>query len=168
MVLYGLVWLLGFGVFVIEAHLPQPRSLTRVRTFAGASLGLFLATLLASKILPLREDVLNFMCAAAFSVMLYFMTAMRLNSRAITRVAAVLSNMSYTLYLTHFPLIALLSCAVLGGGRLQPGLGAMVIYIGLLLLALVYAFLMYCLFERNTSRIQAGLRQRLVHRPASL
>jgi peptidoglycan/LPS O-acetylase OafA/YrhL len=67
-----------------------------------------------------------------------------------TRAAA---EISYTLYLTHFPFLTFLVMVGLAPHRFQPGWSGAVVYGGLLICALAWATGVWWCFERKTERV---------------
>lgn len=67
------------------------------------------------------------------------------------------SEISYTLYLVHFPLLAFLFFVFFQGGRCCPGLAGLLGFSAILLALLAYAAGVWWCFERNTDRIRAFL-----------
>jgi peptidoglycan/LPS O-acetylase OafA/YrhL len=63
------------------------------------------------------------------------------------------SEISYTLYLTHFPLITLIILADLAPERLQPSASSALLYVALISTAITWAGLIWWCFERNTDRV---------------
>lgn len=80
----------------------------------------------------------------------------------LSRGAYHLSEMSYSLYLIHFPLVLFIGGTVFGGDRLVPspyGLATYFFWLGLLL---VIAWGFWYLFERRTPEIRCVVRQFLL------
>jgi peptidoglycan/LPS O-acetylase OafA/YrhL len=76
-----------------------------------------------------------------------------------TRVAHALSEISFTLYATHFPLLALIYFCFIAPRQWPPGGHAILIGGVMLLAALLLAWAMWWCFERNTMIVRAvGLR----------
>jgi peptidoglycan/LPS O-acetylase OafA/YrhL len=61
-----------------------------------------------------------------------------------------ISEISYSLYLFHFPFLFFICAGMLGGSQWHPGLNAYLIFTGLALLTLVIGILAWLLFERHT------------------
>ena len=103
MVLYGIVWLFGFGVALVsrsKRDAPQPVALS-------LSLLLFILTLVVAKLNTQWGAINDFACGAAFAITLYFLVSLKTRNSLITRFARTSAGFSYTLYLTHFPMLAL-------------------------------------------------------------
>jgi peptidoglycan/LPS O-acetylase OafA/YrhL len=70
-----------------------------------------------------------------------------------SRTTRGLSEISYTLYLTHFPLFAFLFFTAITPQRWYPGYQGAMIYLAIAVLGLAWAFAMWWCFERNTHRV---------------
>src|SRR5262249_16318480 len=69
-------------------------------------------------------------------------------------VARHLSNMSYTLYLAHFPLLLFLYATIQREGRWQPDTSHLCLLTGLCTLVFFYAYLLSRVTEARTERIR--------------
>lgn len=78
------------------------------------------------------------------------------------RLATALSNMSYTLYATHFPALFALWALLLAPRQYPPGATAALIAGAALAVALGQAAIVWLLFERNTARWRQALAARLL------
>ena len=76
--------------------------------------------------------------------------------------ALAVAEVSYTLYLTHFPLFTLLVLVSLAPHRFQPGLDGAGAYGALMLAALAWAACFWWCFERNTDRVFRYLAKRFI------
>jgi peptidoglycan/LPS O-acetylase OafA/YrhL len=89
--------------------------------------------------------------------------------RVAARVAHFLSEFSFTLYVTHIPVIRLLrhiGLHWLGRNRLSPDAPLdYAIYAGMLALLLAAAWLSYLLFESHTFRVRRAIKNALMRRP---
>ena len=75
------------------------------------------------------------------------------------------ADVSYTLYLSHVPLLAFLAAVIVHGTRLPLGRPAVLLWVAGCGLALLHAKLLWWLFERHTGRVRAaaiGFHQRIV------
>ncbi len=77
------------------------------------------------------------------------------------------SELSYTLYLTHFPLLTLIVLVGFAPDRLPPSIFAAGLYAGLLSVALIWAAIVWWCFERNTDRVYSLIASTLLA-PATL
>jgi peptidoglycan/LPS O-acetylase OafA/YrhL len=81
------------------------------------------------------------------------------------RIAGGLSEISYTLYATHFPLLAFIYFTALAPRQWAPGLPPLLIGFAMLTAALVLAATLWWCFERNTLKVRAALTSLLPKRP---
>jgi peptidoglycan/LPS O-acetylase OafA/YrhL len=81
-------------------------------------------------------------------------------------IARASSEFSFTLYLTHFPLLTLIVLTGFAPTRFAPGILAFATFAGLALTAIGWAALCWWCFERNTDRLYAMLASGLL-RPAT-
>jgi peptidoglycan/LPS O-acetylase OafA/YrhL len=63
------------------------------------------------------------------------------------------SEISYTLYLTHFPLLTLIVMVGFTPAKYAPSVTAAVIYSALIFAAIIWAIAVWWCFERNTDRL---------------
>jgi peptidoglycan/LPS O-acetylase OafA/YrhL len=73
------------------------------------------------------------------------------------RLTTGLSQISYTLYLVHFPLLAFGFFGWARGVRLQPGLEGYTLGVAVLALCLAFAVGFWWCFERNTDALRAAV-----------
>jgi peptidoglycan/LPS O-acetylase OafA/YrhL len=165
MVLLGLVWLMGAGVFVLNRHVTLPRA--AYRAIGWSSAALFCLSLGFSRATGsgLAGDLL---VGAAFSALLVAIVRGGPVNNVASAVSRRMANFSYTLYLTHFPLAAFLACWLLGNKRLAPSPEESAAFAAAVVLLLLYAFGISLLFENNTNAIQTYLKRRLQRSPALL
>lgn len=79
----------------------------------------------------------------------------------------LLSEISYTLYLTHQPLMILLSAFWHHGNRWRPDLPHVALEIIPISIALLFAYLMYFLFESRTDKVRDFLKSVILARTPS-
>lgn len=72
------------------------------------------------------------------------------------RIAGWLSEISYTLYATHFPLLAFIYFTAIAPRQWPPGLHALGLGMAMLAVALLAAAALWWCFERNTPRVRAA------------
>ncbi|OLE28276.1 MAG: hypothetical protein AUI36_31230 [Cyanobacteria bacterium 13_1_40CM_2_61_4] len=153
---YFLIWLAGaaVGLGPRSTHLRFPRT---ALLWSALSALLFVLALAFSRARLVKPEMLvDFVVAAGFTLWLYVLVHLpegRL-SRVYSKVARSLAGFSYTLYLTHFPLVLLLRGWLNGETWWQPG--ARHLLYGLLLSTVVaaYAYLVARLTEANPDAIR--------------
>lgn len=83
-------------------------------------------------------------------------------SAALRRVVRGLSEMSYTLYLTHFPFLTSIVMVGFAPMKWPPGAFAAGVYMALLVAAVVWAGVVWWCFERHTDRVYLTLSRKLL------
>lgn len=157
---YFLVWLMGAFI----AWLPEEETLKNKAAMYGSAL-LFSLVFLGSKVFKLPGRVGDFAIALTFASLLYSVLRSPLKSTrsGYARISEFLSGISYTLYLTHVPVLVFFAAVVIGTGRqLGPDLKGYAVGFAALLVILVYGTSMWFLFERNTGHVRSWLESRLL------
>lgn len=161
MIALSLVWLMGLGAFIFSTQSTFNRVTGRGLFFMGALL-LFLFSLFYShKTSTLYADDL---IGLSFACLFPFMTSHTIRFIWYEKIATTISNMSYTLYLVHFPVL-FFTFTVFKIPRLQQLSWEGYLVFGSILLA-VFAFSwgMWFLFERHTAQIRQVCNQTLLPR----
>ncbi len=149
--LYGLVWLMGFGVHLASQRLQRSPVARGLAIWVGAvGFGVLLA---APRLLHTSGWPMDFVLAAAFALWMSGIGSSPHSGKTLPG-ADLLARASYTLYLTHFPFIAFICAIAFDGRRYLPGVEGALAYAGILILALAYAWSVYWLFERRTAAVQ--------------
>jgi peptidoglycan/LPS O-acetylase OafA/YrhL len=103
----------------------------------------------------------------AFAFVLPILTMLPSLGAIYNGVARSLANISYTLYATHFPVLAFIWFVVLAPHKWAVGPTTAIIMGSLIVTALAVAAGMWWLFERNTDRVRNVLESWLVARAAT-
>ena len=158
LVLAGIVWLFGYGAYVLAST----KSVFRV----CRSLPFFLASLVGTLIflglarfgrLPLSD----YLVGLAFAGMIPFLANQKSRFNIYEKSAVHLSNVSYTLYLFHFPVVAFLFFVFLPKGRFLPSASNYFGYAACFLGVLLLSFALWWLFESRTSDVKNIIRRLL-------
>lgn len=75
-------------------------------------------------------------------------------NKVIKKGILLLSDISYTLYLFHFPLVILIYTMFFSKKQMEFSLGGLCVYIMIILCLLIVSYLFWFLFERNTWKLQ--------------
>lgn len=154
------VWLMGAGV----AACTRP-AMARVQAFARRLWPLTTAWLLGALAygkatswqarLGAEADLV---LGAAFALWCLSMAGRGLDPRHLAvRLAERLSDWSYSLYLSHFPVVMLLAALGFTQAKWQPGPAALGLYALLLAVLVAVGWLVWYLFERHTARVRGAL-----------
>ncbi len=91
---------------------------------------------------------------AAFCYAIVSMQPTRILADRLTAVARGLSEISYSLYLVHFPCVILISVWFYGSSQLDPNLNGFMHYFAWLVALLLVSLVFWWLFERQTNRVR--------------
>ncbi len=152
------IWLLGsalaIGCLALRHGGPQIPALGRWRD--PVAIAVLILVLGATRAIPSRFEGLGaYALACATAVVLWRFSARDTQGGALQRAASGLAGLSYTLYLSHAPLLALLSTVVLQHRRLVFGPEGFGWWTAAMVAALMQAVALWWLFERNTPRVRA-------------
>jgi peptidoglycan/LPS O-acetylase OafA/YrhL len=153
MVLSGLIWLAGAFAYLVydrgwfSSYLRTPIAFV-------ATMLLLLVSLAASKSrygTDLSKDLFIGLAAAALVLVLArYEKAPKLYEET----AGILADGSYTVYLVHFPFLALLANIVLHNEKFDATIAGYTAFVGLGFGAIIYSYVIYWLFERHTGKLR--------------
>ena len=159
--LYFVIWMAG--ALVGRLHHTAQFGAPRMQAIVTMSAGLiFFGTLAWSRTQKLSSDTLpDFLIGLSFALWLYMLIHGTREdvSPALTNVAKTLSGFSYTLYLTHFPVLLLLRGLLDPQGNWQPDLLHLLVGLGIALLMLTYAYFVAEFTEARTASVRRRLLQ---------
>ena len=162
----GVVWLFGYAVLMLWRR-PAVQRLAARRWYAVVSLAGFALSMGISRVGliadQLHADLLIGLCFALF---MPAMIAHAPTAHWFERLSTGLSTISYSLYLTHFPLLAFVATIGLDNRQLPVDATGLTVFIGMLSVCMLYAMLVYWLFERNTAQVADRLH-RVLQNPHS-
>lgn len=150
------VWLLGYAVHVSMQY-PTLRSIACGAGFFCVSFLGFIASLLAVRLgagLGLGADLA---VGFTFATMLPFLISRQPRVGWYVKIATALSEISYTLYVVHFPVLAFLFFSFRLPIKSPPGPGAYLFFAVLLMLVIAYAWAVWWLFERRTDIVRKSV-----------
>lgn len=176
----GGIWLFGAGVWWIASKPNQAGIFQNAwwRMIFGA---IFFGTLAATKTKsPLGNDWAVGLAFAAWMPSLLGpwkdsmlpcdpLTCILRRLRVFSRwISTALSDLSYTLYVAHFPVLFLAGTAWLHGARFQPNRHGLVVFGVLSASSLGISTLMWYLFERRTGDVRDWLSSVFLHTPRNI
>jgi peptidoglycan/LPS O-acetylase OafA/YrhL len=156
----GLIWLAGALAYLAVPRVKQLSAGTFRALFALAGLALMVT-------LPLTYTYGNpgnalFGCACALVVP--FLACLRNRGGLYGKTSFWLSEMSFTLYVVHFPLALFLWFWLFAPAQYPLGSQGIAIWSGLIAATLAYSFVMWWLFERNTVRVRKWAQRVMIRR----
>ncbi|NJR43816.1 MAG: acyltransferase family protein [Akkermansiaceae bacterium] len=144
----GLIWLLGVGVWKIGRKLTG-----RIREiWAMAGFFVFLASLAFSKTESLFGS--DYAVGIAFSFWMFALLGAWKKLDFLRSLSRYFSEISYTLYVVHFPVLFLFAATVLKGKQFSPGAMSYGIFAALFLGCIGFSTAFYWLFEKRTDRVR--------------
>lgn len=158
------VWLLGSGIYHADKagwgrSFFDPKRALVLTLFA---LALCAISLPASRMGMLPYSLADIAVGGSFALLVW---SVLLLEPAFPRFAQPLARYgagaSFSLYVTHFPALALFSTFALGGNRLAPGAGSIGVIGGAIGLVMLYGWLFARVTEGHTSQVRQWLRGRL-------
>lgn len=153
-------WLAGFVLLRADRTVPAatiPKSRAAVATAA------FLVVLLLSSVRS--SAAMDFALAVAFAGLLYVLRAGQIGFPHLLKPLARFGrDSSYSLYVIHFPILALAASLATGGIRLTPSPLSVAIVVVMTLAAVTAGWVFSELTERNTGKARAFLRRRFAER----
>lgn len=155
------VWLMGAGISQIANRCARlRRQVPLFLSFALFFLGLVLAKSNFSWLShsALRDLALGASFAPLCLVLATWSEAVETRtSRILARIAVATSEISYSLYAYHFPLVLLIAVFLLDGNQSDPSLSLMSMYLVCLSALLTAAVVLWSAFERNTEVVRKRL-----------
>lgn len=156
---YFLIWLMGAGVYALYLRWPLTRS--RLAVFgclSGLALTAALLVFIRWREWPLLGVSNDYWLGACFAFTVY--CSLHLDGSGWIRPARhlfrFLADISYTLYVVHMPLLVFLAAGFIGGydQRMVIGAEGLLLFLGLVLVGLLYAWLCYRCFEAHTAKVR--------------
>lgn len=151
------IWLLGILVFyIIEKQSFSPKKWLSLFAFL-----LFMASLLANEAKlfgNINPNFSDFLIGLAFSLFLF--SVLKINLPNILRnISFWLSEISYSLYIIHFPFVMLIYSLFYSKGQLEFSISAVFHFIFWFLLLVSLSYLFWFLFERNTPMVRRKMKE---------
>ena len=154
----GLIWLMGVVAFLGSKN-------AWVVRHGGRLICVVLTGLLALAALGLTKTSSifgsDYVLGIAFALFITSLSVCPTRSVLYQRFANFMGETTYTLYLTHFPLLALIIFTGFHGVKLQPDLAGAGWFLGLLVVVLIYTTAVWWCFERNTEWLRKKLEASL-------
>jgi peptidoglycan/LPS O-acetylase OafA/YrhL len=157
----GLIWLFGAGAFWAGRR-EWVRRICRHPAWLICAGVLSLGSLAASKTSSSLGT--DWSIGIAFSLWIIGLASCEPHVFWLKKLAAGLSEMSYTLYLVHFPLLAFVFFCFFEGRQFSPGPTIYLWFGSLLALAVAFSAAVWWCFERNTDRLRKRIERLLVRR----
>lgn len=162
LLLLGAIWVAGAGAaWLSKQHRVVPM-LQHVSVRILATVVAAMALALTKAAMGIGDLILGIAIATWLPVIAMMPTCGRFYRLCATGSAEI----SYTLYLTHFPLLTFVVMVACAPYRFQPSAAGAVIYLGLFILTILWATAFWWCFERHTNRVFHSVNTRLSLRDA--
>jgi peptidoglycan/LPS O-acetylase OafA/YrhL len=150
----GLIWLAGALSYVAYDR-GWFATVRRGRILLGAAMVAISVPVVASKTHYGSNFVGELAVGLSSAVLVTILASYKSETSLIYRhLARKLADASYTIYLAHFPFLALLSSALLGNHQLPNSGEGYAVFIGFGAGTLLYCYVIYWIFERHTEVIR--------------
>lgn len=153
LLLLGGVWLLGYLAVLLYKQ-PFLQRLCGNFWYLACTVLIFMVTIGASRVGRLAGLWGDGAVGFTFFLVMLGLLHYEINHSLYRNISAFFSKISYTLYLTHFPFLSFLMCVLLKNQRYPLNTTGMLLYSGLLAASILYAYIMYRLFEHNTPKVR--------------
>jgi peptidoglycan/LPS O-acetylase OafA/YrhL len=157
------VWMLGSLLYRLDLRRVGQDSLSMAAkwTMLGASMAASAGVLLASRLRLLNDEGSTLIVGLSFFFLFWSILLVEprfpRSFKAMTKYGAA---SSFSIYVTHFPFVALVATVVLHGRRLYPSPLALAILCGVILAASAYGWLFSQATEARTASVRSWLRSR--------
>ncbi|MDE3741477.1 acyltransferase family protein [Maribacter polysaccharolyticus] len=154
------IWVMGVGVYFVAGKkliVPKP-------WFIVSTLSLFVFALADSKFKFIGDtygDYSDIMVGISFSMFLIGVIRLQLPDFKflnLKKISFWISEVSYTLYISHFPLVLLIYGLFYSNNQLTFGIGNNIQFICWLILLLAQSTVLWYVFERNTPYVRNKLK----------
>jgi peptidoglycan/LPS O-acetylase OafA/YrhL len=149
----GLIWLLGAGVYFLTRK-DRVSVIVSHPLWLILSLMLTIGSLFASRIGIEWVRGGDLVIGVSVAALVAGLASRSPTSHLYGLVSAGISEISYTLYLVHFPVMAFLFFVFFKGSQIMPYATTALWFTGALALTIFYSAVIWWLFERNTDRIR--------------
>jgi len=156
-------WLMGTLVYWVNSNLQFKDSFFRKKYILKGSVLFLILALCWSRLIE-KGNIVDFLSDWLLSIPISIFLITSLANRFAENVSlkkvkyiTLMSDMSYTLYLFHFPIIMFVFSLLTPKEGLQPSLFNMLFYVFILFIILIISFVAWYLFERNTNLIKKAL-----------
>jgi len=160
---YFFLWMLGALLEIVPKSLPR-RIARRCALISALIFVVVCIALLKFKLSLFVSDTIE---AFAFSLMCYFILheTAPYTANAFSRFSVSISSMSYTLYLTHAPILVFISALVMSSWAPWPvSMAGLLKFSAVTFVAFLVSVAMYRLFERRTPLVRNSMLSRVPRR----
>jgi peptidoglycan/LPS O-acetylase OafA/YrhL len=146
------IWCLGVLLYVLAKHLPNPGHWPPTVAAAG-----FVGVLYGVKLLPSSPVWLtDLIVGVAFFILAVSLVKLPAPGVMLSKISLGLSEVSYSLYLSHFPLVLLVGI-YWRSGKISPDGRGLLLFAAYLAGLFAFAVVFWLCFERHTHKLRGWL-----------
>ncbi|WP_316810267.1 acyltransferase [Pedobacter heparinus] len=146
-----ILWLMGGISYIMLKKIKISIFDNKPALFILTLLFLITISLTRSKLYPAIFN--NFSIGLVFSLLIPFLTRAQMRNQLLKKVSIYLSDVSYTLYLAHLPIIYVIT-SMISAQSLDWSNKNFLIYLAISTTVFMYSRLLWFLFEKNTKNIK--------------
>ena len=159
--LFFLLWLGGGLSYIIYNKVNDKTLSNKYLRYSISLTAIIFIVLLRSKYYPIFFN--NYTVGLIFALLVPLLTKVDIKSKVTSAIAKFLSDISYTLYLTHLPFLTLMSAVFYVQGR-EWNNESFLIFTSFIILVMLYSTFLWYLFERNTWKVRKLLSKKRANR----
>lgn len=153
-----LIWLMGVAVYGLQTKI-KTLNLSAARIFVCTSVLMFTLALCNTKLsfVQISDNQSDFIVGLSFACLCLLLTYQQFfqcQRSIIAKFSLYISEVSFSLYLSHFPVVILIATTIYQSKKVMPDGWALVQFSGWVLLIIVLASLMWWLFESRTAFVR--------------
>lgn len=157
------IWMMGVAIYLLQPWIRslKPALVTAVGGFGLLQFSLALGYSKSNQWIERMDINPDLLVGLTFSILCLAMTSRPFpESRypVVAFLSRTLSEMSYSLYISHFPLVILIASIAYGSAKLMPTGVVLAQFMGWCFVLIGFGFLVYWSFESRTFRIRTIVR----------
>ena len=154
------VWMLGFGAFLIAKKDALILSLN-VRSVRVISLCILAVCIFFSARTTTSTWFKDYVVGIGYTIVLLSFLNLSIKESITRRVVQFFSDLSYTLYLVHVPILAFTITYLFNNIRFDFDIKSFSIFIGYIVGLILYSYFIYALFEKRTPLVRNWILNRI-------
>ncbi|QWX83328.1 acyltransferase [Cellulophaga sp. HaHaR_3_176] len=156
-----LIWLMGVAVYIFSEN----KILKMKKWFIWPSLVFFIFELIDSKFIFLGHDIQRYsdiLVGLSFSIFLIMLFETKISSfpnSKMNKISYFISEISYTLYIVHFPIVLLIYALFYSQNQLSLNINSSIQFSIWMILIILISTLLWYIFEKNTWFVRKKMKK---------